>query len=146
MLPESIEISVFDGARPCPGALVRVELLVSRKNNFNNAWGPTNDHGKLTVNWQGLIEEGEKDAKAFIMDYGHPEGDFSGTIRIRVMKKEAILRAVKAYAEFSPYFTYRPGHEAMLKTGLACWDSGAIVAPSVTAQSSDPTVALICEK
>ena len=143
MLPESLEFSVEDRGRPCAGALVSVTLVATRKNNFHSTWGPTDDSGRLTICRQDLIEEGEKDGELFLMDYGHPEQDFSGQIEVRVAQKEDIERALKAYAEFSPYTPFRPGYEAMLRDALATFASGRVVSPVVSGRAIGEIVTLI---
>ena len=146
MLPEAIELTVTDQGKPCCGALVRVELLATRKNNFSSYWGPTDAEGKVCIERAELVIEGEQEGELFLMDYGHPEKDFAGQIRISVASRDAIARALKAFGEWSGCFPFRSGYETMLKNGLARWDTGQIVDPCVTGHAIGAAPILIFEK
>jgi len=143
MLPTSLELSIEDRGRPCAGAVVKVKIYATRKNNFQSIWGPTDERGSLTIQREALIEEGKKDAEFAMMDFGQPELDFAGQIEISVMKKEAIERALKGYAEYCRYITFRPGYEAMLHDALAACESGQIVSPVISGRAIGEVVTLV---
>ena len=146
MLPQQIAIEVHEGTKPCAGVLVNVTLVTTRKNDFRSMWGPTDAAGKLTVTRQELLDEGMKDREFFLMDYGHPELDFSGEIRLRVAREADLGRALAAYAQFSPGFPYRTGYAAMLQLGLDEWQSGPMRSPEISASADDTAVTLVIER
>ncbi len=143
MLPDTIDVTVTDRGSPCCGALIKVELVATRKNNFWSTWGPTDVQGKVTIRGQELLDEGLKDRDFFLMDYGHPDADFSGQIRLRVATKDDLQRAIKAYGEFSPYCAFRPGYLAMMESALRAWNGGTLQSPRISAATASSGVQLI---
>jgi hypothetical protein len=132
MLPESLEISVTLDGQPCAGVAVTVGLVATRKNDFTSVWGLSDRLGKIIVSGRDLLDEAKESAKLFIMDYGDPERDFSGKIRLRVMRKEDIDGALKAYEQYSPHISYRPGYRAMLDGALAFYKNEPAAFPVAT--------------
>ena len=90
-------VSCFVGGLPLPGAYLTVTLATLRKNPFHLAFGPADESGRVEVSRDDLILEGRKTADAFPMDYGHPEGDWSGRLVVEPMNRADIERALSAF-------------------------------------------------
>ena len=99
-LPEKIEVKITAAGQPVAGLLVDARIVTTRKNNFVLLFGPTDENGELTITREDLLRQAEQDRQFFIMDYGDPEGDFSGNLLISIFGREHITRALKAYPLF----------------------------------------------
>src|SRR5215831_12831845 len=95
-LPDSIRIEASAGGQSLAGIFVSVEIKTIRKNHFILTFGPTDAVGKITISKDDLMREGEALHRFFLMDYGHPEADFSGEMVIAALDVDALDRAIKA--------------------------------------------------
>lgn len=100
-LPAEIRIRVVADGKPLHGAFVLVTLRMRRKSDFGLAFGPADKAGLIRVERGDLLREAEKERRMFIMDFAHPETDFSGRITVTPMNLEAIDRAILAERSFA---------------------------------------------
>lgn len=105
-LPERIDIRVLADGRPASGMFVSVTLRTTRKNDFGLGFGPTSDDGGLQITRDDLLREAEKERRLFIMDYGHPEDDFSGEILVKPLNREALQQAIAAHDTYHQVTLY----------------------------------------
>jgi hypothetical protein len=135
-LPESLHVKVTCDGRPIPGLFVRVRIATSRKNDFANAFGPSDTSGEIVVTRSQLLREAERDRQFFIMDFGHPELDYAGVIDVTPMNQEALGRAVEAYHQFQAYTEYPPLYAERLQEARLALESlsPAVLRLGVTVQ------------
>jgi hypothetical protein len=143
MLPEFLEILVTLDGQPCAGVGVTVGLVATRKNDFTSVWGPSDRLGKIIITGRDLLADAKQSAKLLIMDYGDPERDFSGKIRLRVMRKEDVDAALKAYEQFSPHISYRSGYRAMLDGALGFYKGQPDAFPIATGLATSGSAAIV---
>lgn len=107
-LPERVRATVTCEGRPVPGTFVIFRIATSRKNDFANAFGPSDATGNIVVTRTQLLREAERDREFAIMDFGHPELDYAGHIEVTPMNREALVRALDAYHQFQAFTEYPP--------------------------------------
>lgn len=121
-LPERIEIKVFADGRPAAGMFVCVTLRTTRKNDFGLGFGPTSEGGGLHISREDLLREAEKEQRLFIMDYGHPEDDFSGEIVVKPLNREALESAIAAYHTYHQVTPYPPRYAEQVQEARTALD------------------------
>lgn len=119
-LPERIHIKVLADGRPAPGMFVCVTLRTTRKNDFGLGFGPTSEDGNLQISREDLLREAEKERRLFIMDYGHPEDDFSGEILVKPLNREALQQAIAAYDTYHQVTPYPQRYAEQVQEARAC--------------------------
>ena len=125
-LPERIAIRVLADGRPVAGVFASVTIRTTRKNDFGLGFGPTNEDGGLVISREDLLREAEKERRLFIMDYGHPEDDFTGEIVVRALNREALQRAIAAYDAYHQVTPYPARYaEQIQEARTALEESGA---------------------
>jgi hypothetical protein len=96
-LPETLTVDCFVAGNPLPGAYVTVTLAALRKNPFHLVRGPADQSGRIQVTRDDLIRQAREEVHTFPMDYGDPEGDWSGRLVIELMNRADIERALSAF-------------------------------------------------
>jgi hypothetical protein len=115
-LPDLLELSLLSNGQPTAGLLLTLEICVTRKNNFH-VWSlPSDSAGRVTVSRAYLLDQCAVDQNLFVMDYGHPEANFSGRIVARVATLTDVKRAINAYGQFKNVVPFREGYLRDLKT------------------------------
>ncbi len=104
-LPERLDIRVLADGRPAAGMFVCVTIRTTR-NDFGLGFGPTSEDGGLQISREDLLREAEKERRLFIMDYGHPEDDFSGEVLVKPLNHEALQQAIAAYDTYHQVTPY----------------------------------------
>lgn len=127
-LPELVRATVTCNGRPIPGIFVRVRIATLRKNDFANAFGPSDATGTIVVTRSEILREAERDRQCAIMDFGHPELDYAGVIDVAPMNRDALGRAVEAYHQFQAYTQYPPLYAERLQEARLTLES---LAPAV---------------
>lgn len=118
-LPEMIDIRVLADGRPAAGMFVCVTLRMTRKDDFGLGFGPTGEDGGLRVSREDLLREAEKERRLFIMDYGHPEDDFSGEILVKPLNRKALQQAIAAYDTYQLVTPYPPRYAEQVQKAHA---------------------------
>jgi hypothetical protein len=115
MLPSRISIICKVDGVPSPNLMVNVTVNVTCKNDFRFIFGPSDASGSVVVTREELLSEAEKDRQFFLMDYSHPEQDFSGKIRVCVESGESIKWAFDAYGVFKNHYKFSENYMDNLK-------------------------------
>lgn len=105
-LPEHIEVRCKVKGAPFKGAWIILVIKTSYKNPFNLLFGPTNSLGEIAITRAQVLAEAEKNRRMFLMDYGHPEEDWTGHIEIEPMNVEDVQKALQAHELFKGAFKY----------------------------------------
>lgn len=77
-LPSSVRAIVTCHGVPVARLFVKVRVGASFKNDFWSAFGPADSDGSISFSRGDLLRNGELDRSVFVMDYGHPEIDYTG--------------------------------------------------------------------
>lgn len=138
-LPRSIRAIILVGGAPASGLAVYTSIKTMRKNAFGCIWGPSDVNGQIVIDGADLLRQAEVERHAFIMDYGHPEGDGAGRIEVSVIDIDDLDRALKAYEIFSTGLEYAAGYHAMILEARrrTAELGGAVPALSVASEGGD---------
>src|SRR5689334_10254060 len=114
-LPDRLEFTTLVGNEASSDLIVCLEICVRRKNNFH-VWSQLSDAaGHVRLTKAEILDQCEKDRALFLMDYGHPEADFGGTLIATVATLATIGRALSAYEAFKDVSSFPPNYLQNLK-------------------------------
>jgi hypothetical protein len=114
-LPELVRAVVRCNQCALSGLFVQARIATSFKNDFYSLHGPADEAGVIAFSRDDLLREGNNDRNLFLMDYGHPESDYSGYLEVRPMGRESLRRALEAYELFKDVVTFPPDYAKQLE-------------------------------
>jgi hypothetical protein len=91
-LPNEVVVAVAIDGAPVPGAWVRLDLLMQRKNDYRLLFGPTNSKGALAVTRAEIERSVRHEQLTGLMDF-MGLGDWIGEIVVTPLNREAVERA-----------------------------------------------------
>jgi hypothetical protein len=104
------------------GLFVQVQIETAFKNDFWSTFGPTDSEGSVAFSRDDLLRRGDQDRTLFLMDYGHPEIDYTGHMEVHPMGREALRRAIDAYHQFQQVVSFPPRYAEQLQEARLALD------------------------
>lgn len=124
-LPNRIKARITTDGIPVPDMFISAKVKMNRKNDYDLAFGPTDEAGEITVSKKEILEEAKKLADLFIMDYVGVESHHAGDVLVTVFDASDIDRAITAYEMFaSAGVAYPPNWKEHLRKARAAFSSG----------------------
>jgi len=109
-LPDLLEVSLLANGQATAGLLLTLEICVTRRGNHSVWCQPSNGDGRVSVSRSYLLAECDKDMNLFLMDYGHPEGDFARRIVGRIATLADVKRALSGYKRYKGIYPFRDNY------------------------------------
>lgn len=96
-LPSRIMVVSRLSDRPLPGALVELELPMTRKNSFRLLFGPAAADGSVTIVGDEISAKVAEERNLFPMDYAGLEQGWTGEVVVRAVDRSAVERLRHAF-------------------------------------------------
>ena len=117
-IPDRIICQAQVEGKPVEGVLVIARFGVVHKNPYSIVFGPTDQEGIAVITKPEILKQAQEELKIALMDFTPLEGAFNGTITLKMMSKEDIENAIKAYNIYKGFSKFPIGYEHLLKNAL----------------------------
>jgi hypothetical protein len=117
-LPAKLICTIKSDNRPVQGLMIEAVLKTSNKNNYSIIFGPTNNEGVATIDYEELIKQTNSELELGVMDYNKLEDVYDGNIDILVMSVEELKAALGAYEIYKDVAYYPINYSANLESAI----------------------------
>lgn len=92
----SLNVNLRCSGQPLPHGFVNLWIHTFTKQPFGLQFGPADEAGRIAITRDDLLAQADQLRRDLIMDYSHPEDDWTGVIRVRPATAEDLRQALRA--------------------------------------------------
>src|SRR5262245_54195658 len=96
-LPKTLSLSAYANGDPLPGALFRIELPMSRKNDYVFLIGPADEAGRYEATGAQLEAETQRTNSLLLMDFVGLGAGWTGEINVQAVGRNGLRLARQGY-------------------------------------------------